>query len=152
MHLKQLKHTAAALLICALLCSLAPFALAQDYPCTGTLKGAAVLRKSAAESAAVLAALPAGDAVYVTGESGSYYIVEYDGMAGYVLKSALTIGGSAVNLPSDAYAARYAALYQGSEGALVRDDRAGLPLRQGRRQVRRQNRPGRERFSAQKRP
>ena len=127
MFLKRMKHLLAALLACALLISLAPTALAQEYPCTGTMKAAGVLRKAASESAVVLAALPAGDAVYITGESGSYYIVEYDGMAGYVPKSMLVLGGeAAVNLPSAEYAARYAALYQGSEGDLVRDLQSAL--------------------------
>ena len=79
MLFKKFKSSVAALLVIALLISCVSFALAADYPFAATLKTSGTLRKSASESSSALAVLPAGDAVYVTGESGNYYIVEYDG-------------------------------------------------------------------------
>ena len=127
MFLKRKKQLLALLLAAALLAAARPAALAADYPCTGHTAALTVLRKTASESGEALLLLPAGDAVYVTGESGGYYIVEYDGVAGYVAKAALNLGdGSAVNLPSDVYGARYSALYRGSEGQAVADLQSAL--------------------------
>lgn len=124
MFLKVLKRAVAALLICALLMSQA---LAVTYPTQGKVTSAAVLRKSASDSADSLGNLPVGNALYITGETGSYYIVEYDGVMGYVRKSAVELDASATsNMPTAEYAARYAALYKGSEGQAVYDLQSAL--------------------------
>ena len=68
---KLLKHALAALLVCALLTSLLFSAMAVSYPFSGVITGGAVLRKAASATSEPLASLPAGDAVYVTGESGN---------------------------------------------------------------------------------
>ena len=123
MFTKSLKHLMAALLICAMLLSLVLPALA-DYPFQGIVSVATPLRKSASSSAQTLLTLPAGDSIYITGESGNYYIVEYDGMSGYVLKSVVTSAMS--NAPTEEQAARYASIYQGTEGQLVADLQSAL--------------------------
>lgn len=121
---KLLKHALAALLVCALLTSLLFSAMAVSYPFSGVITGGAVLRKAASATSEPLASLPAGDAVYVTGESGEYYIIEYDGVLGYVPKASVSLGAS--NLPSDAHASRYASIYQGENGQLVSDLQTAL--------------------------
>ncbi|MBQ9299148.1 MAG: peptidoglycan-binding protein [Clostridia bacterium] len=118
MFSKHLKHLMAALLICAVLLSSALPALA-DFPFQGLVSVPTPMRKSASASAQALLTLPAGDSIYITGESGSYYIIEYDGMSGYVLKSAVTSG--ITNIPTAEQAARYASIYQGTESQLVAD-------------------------------
>lgn len=119
--LKHLKGLFAALLICALMFSLA---LAEDYPFQGFVSAAAALRKSASAKADALVNLPAGEAVYVTGESGSFYIVEYEGKTGYISKSLVTVG--AANAATADQAARYAALFKGDNSQLVADLQDGL--------------------------
>ena len=74
MFFRKFNSFVAALLVVALLIGSVSFALAADYPFAATLKTSGTLRKAASESSVVLAVLPAGDAVYVTGESGNYYI------------------------------------------------------------------------------
>ncbi|MBR1606190.1 MAG: peptidoglycan-binding protein [Clostridia bacterium] len=124
MFLKLLKRTLSALLICALLMTQA---MAVTYPAQGKVISAATLRRSASDSAAAVANLPVGDALYVTGETGSYYIVEYDGVTGYVRKGAVELDASATaNVPSAEFAARYAALYKGDEGQAVYDLQSAL--------------------------
>ena len=123
MFSKHFKHLMAALLVSAMLLSLALPALA-DFPFQGLVSVATPLRKSASSSAQTLLTLPAGDSIYITGESGSYYIIEYDGVAGYVLKSSVTSGIS--NIPTAEQAARYASIYQGAESQLVADLQSAL--------------------------
>ena len=124
MFLKLLKRVFAAVLICALLLSQA---VAVTYPAQGKVTFSAILRRGASESADPLANLPLGDALYITGETGSYYIVEYDGVTGYVRKSSVELDASATaNMPTAEYAARYAALYKGNEGQAVYDLQSAL--------------------------
>ena len=123
MFAKHLKHLMAALLICAMLLSLTLPALA-EFPFQGTVSISTPMRRSASNHADVLLTLPAGDSIYITGESGSFYIIEYDGQAGYVAKSAVSSG--IVNAPTEAQAARYASLYQGTESQLVADLQSAL--------------------------
>ena len=124
MFLKVLKRVFAAVLICALLLSQA---VAVTYPAQGKVTFSAILRRGASESADPLANLPLGDALYITGETGSYYIVEYDGVTGYVRKSSVELDASATaNMPTAEYAARYAALYKGNEGQAVYDLQSAL--------------------------
>ena len=126
MFFRKFNSFVAALLVVALLIGSVSFALAADYPFAATLKTSGTLRKAASESSVVLAVLPAGDAVYVTGESGNYYIVEYDGASGYLLKNAVNSSAPSANQPTEAQAARYATLAQGNEGQLVRDLQSAL--------------------------
>ena len=124
MFLKLLKRTISALLICALLLTQA---LAVTYPTQGKVTYSAILRRGASDSADPLANLPVGDALYITGETGSYYIVEYDGVTGYVRKSSVELDASATsNVPTAEFAARYAALYKGDEGQAVYDLQSAL--------------------------
>lgn len=123
MFFQLMKRLLAALLICALLMTQA---LAISYPATGRVTVSSVLRRGTSENADPLANLPVGDALYITGESGSYYIAEYDGVTGYVPKRAVEIESSAANMPSAEYAARYGALYKGSEGQAVYDLQSAL--------------------------
>ena len=127
MFSERMKRMYAALLVCALLFSLASAAVAEGYPSQGHIQTPALMRRSPSESSEAVMIVPAGDAVYVTGESGSYYIVEYDGTTGYVAKSQLVLdNGQAINVPLEEYAARYAILYQGNEGQIVSDLQTAL--------------------------
>ena len=123
MFAKFMKSLLAALLICTLLISLALPALA-EYPFQGLISKSTPLRKSASSKADKLLTLPAGDSVFITGESGSYYIVEYDGVSGYVSKADVSSG--IANVPTDAQSARYPVLYQGNDGQLVEDLQTAL--------------------------
>ena len=123
MFAKFMKSLLAALLICTLLISLALPALA-EHPFQGLISKSTPLRKSASSKADKLLTLPAGDSVFITGESGSYYIVEYDGVSGYVSKADVSSG--IANVPTDAQSARYPVLYQGNDGQLVEDLQTAL--------------------------
>ena len=126
MLFRKFKSSVAMILVVALLIGSVPFAMAADYPFAATLKMSGTLRKAASESSIVLAVLPAGDAVYVTGENGNYFIVEYDGISGYLLKNTVNSSTAAANQPTEAQAARYATLSQGNEGQLVHDLQSAL--------------------------
>ena len=68
------------------------------------------LRRSTSSQGETVASVRAGDALYITGESGSYYIVEYEGKLGYVAKSSVRVDSQIeANTPSQAAADRYAA-------------------------------------------
>ena len=121
MFSKLMKRLTAVLLVCALLL---PAALAASYPFQGVLTGAAVLRRGTGDGAEALASLPAGDAVYITGESGSYYIAEYDGVTGYLPKA--VVSADSINAPTAEAADRYAALRQGDSGQAVTDLQSAL--------------------------
>lgn len=121
MFSKLMKRLTAVLLVCALLL---PAALAASYPFQGVLTGAAVLRRGTGDGAEALASLPAGDAVYITGESGSYYIAEYDGVTGYLPKA--VVSADSINAPTAEAADRYAALRLGDSGQAVTDLQSAL--------------------------
>ena len=68
---------------------------ASAYPYTAFTTASLRLRQRPSDSAQILCTIPRGDAVLVTGESGLYAIVQYEGREGYALKSYLTSEGGA---------------------------------------------------------
>lgn len=86
MHRAMRRAIAAA---AALLLLSGAAALAESYPYGTTTTAKVNLRKSASSSSVVLVRVPKGDEVTVTGKSGNYYRVEYNGVAGYILKGYL---------------------------------------------------------------
>ena len=72
---------------------LAGTALAIEFPYFTTTTDSVNLRRSASTAAAVLTEIPAGSDVEVLGESGSYYLLTYDGRTGYAMKEYVD-GGS----------------------------------------------------------
>ncbi len=105
---------AAALLLAIIMLALAPgMAVGEDYPCILFTTGAAQLVKAPSASAQVAVAIRAQEAVYVTGETGDYYIASYEGYSGYVLKSRFA-GDQPVALTG------YVRLTNGDSGAQVR--------------------------------
>ena len=126
MLFNQMKRFVAALLVCVLLVSLAP-AMAQDYPCAGFAKDNVNMRRSASGSGTVITTVPAGDAVYVTGESGNYYIAEYNGKQGFILKTYVALAGEAEqNASSGKWAAAYKPLREGATGTQVKEMQSAL--------------------------
>lgn len=121
MHFSQMKRTLALWLSVLVLLSCFPAAVAAQYPCAGFTTAELNMRKRASTSSALVTVIPAGDAVYITGESGLFYIVEYEGRQGFVMKSFITLEGqSDTNTPSQEAADTYAALRKGSSGAAVK--------------------------------
>ena len=75
------------LLVVTLLVTAAVTAGAASYPFTGVVTDATNMRSSANSYAAnVIRRIPEGDEVEVTGETGNFYRIEYDGRTGYVFK------------------------------------------------------------------
>ena len=64
-------------------------ALAASYPYTTTTNANVNMRRSASSSSVVLERIPNGASVQVTGASGNYYKVSYNGRTGYVVKQYL---------------------------------------------------------------
>ncbi|MDD3921376.1 MAG: peptidoglycan-binding protein, partial [Eubacteriales bacterium] len=78
-------HALALLLALALVLSAWITAAASTYP-YDTVSGDSVkLRKYASSTSVVLATINEGDAVTITGKSGDYYKVEYNGYSGYAM-------------------------------------------------------------------
>ena len=78
--------------LCALLCLVLALSCAlpggaETYPFVFITSGEMVLRQSAGTDGGVAATVPHGEAVLVTGETGDYYAVSYEGTSGYVKKS-----------------------------------------------------------------
>ena len=72
-----------------------------DYPTTGTVTtagGHLNLRSEPDKSSAVLAKIPNGTALTVTGKNGSWYAVSYNGKSGYVAAEYLSLTGSIYTL------------------------------------------------------
>ena len=75
------------LLVVMLLVMAAVTAGAASYPFTGVVTDATNMRTSANSYASnVIRRIPEGDEVEVTGETGNFYRIEYDGRTGYVFK------------------------------------------------------------------
>lgn len=75
--------TVLVLVLAALLCT----ALAESYPFTGVTNGATNMRRTPNSSESnVIVRIPQGEQVSVTGASGNFYRIEYDGKTGYVFK------------------------------------------------------------------
>ncbi|MBR5230688.1 MAG: peptidoglycan-binding protein [Clostridia bacterium] len=120
MHFSQMKRTIALLLSVVLLLGIFPAAVAVEYPCQGFTTAELNLRKRASTGSDLIKVIPEGDAVYITGESGLFYIVEYEGRQGYVMKSYVALESSKQeNAPSQEAADTYAPLRQGSAGKSV---------------------------------
>lgn len=82
----------AVLLVAALACT----ALAESYPFTGTVNAETNLRRTPKSNESnVIARVPEGEVVQVTGASGNFYRIEYGGMTGYVFKKYVDKGGNA---------------------------------------------------------
>lgn len=127
MHLNCMKRLTAVLLVMALLLSLCSVALGTEYPCTGFAAYQLTAMRSASATGEALFTVPAGDAVYVTGDNGEYYIIEYDGQIGYTAKSGVRLAENAgINSPSGDWQGAYTALREGSEGQLVRELQSAL--------------------------
>ena len=76
------KRAVSFLMALLLLLGSIPVALAVQYPCIGFAVTGTSLRRSTSSQGETVASVRAGDALYITGESGSYYIVEYEGKLG----------------------------------------------------------------------
>ena len=127
MHHNRMKRSFAFLLTMAMLLSLCLGAAGAQYPCVGFAARELTVTRSASATGETLYTVPAGDAVYVTGDSGDYYIIEYDGQPGYAAKSAVRLAGEVlVNNPDGAWLGAYTALRQGDEGQLVRELQSAL--------------------------
>lgn len=75
------------LLAAALLALCASVALASSYPFTGVVNDDTNMRSTASSySSNIISRIPEGDFVTVTGASGNFYRIEYDGKTGYVFK------------------------------------------------------------------
>lgn len=77
----------ALLTVVLLLTMAAGQALAASYPFTGVVTDAANMRSSAnSYTSNIICRIPKGDTVNVTGVSGNFYRIEYDGKTGYVFQ------------------------------------------------------------------
>lgn len=123
-----MKRSTLLRLICAIAVFLlfATAALADAFPFVGFATVSLKMRRQPTEQADVVGTIPAGDAVIVNGESGSYYIVVHAGAQGYALKQYLLPRGSKqlpaitsvpTALPQQQTA--YSLLYNGSKGDAV---------------------------------
>lgn len=111
-------------LLLALGCLLPVFgAAAAGYPLVGFTTDSLRLRQQPRDTAAVLCTIPRGDALLIDGESGSYYIVVYEGQRGYALKSYISTGDAAypqpTAVPSAASESAYTLLSSGAQGDKV---------------------------------
>ena len=114
MHHNRMKRSFAFLLTMAMLLSLCLGAAGAQYPCVGFAARKLTVTRSASATGETLYTVPAGDAVYITGDSGDYYIIEYDGQPGYAAKSAVRLAGEVlVNNPDGAWLGAYTALRLG---------------------------------------
>ena len=84
--ISRMKTRLGAVVIAALLTLFfAGAALAASYPFTGVITDDTNMRSTANSYASnVIRRIPEGDYVTVTGESGNFYRIEYDGKTGYV--------------------------------------------------------------------
>jgi len=120
MHFSPVKRTLAFLLTLIMIVSAFP-AVAAQYPCAGFTTADLNMRKSASTKGTLITVIPKGDAVYITGESGLFYIVEYEGRQGFAMKSFIALEADhAANKPSQEAADTYAVLREGMEGESVR--------------------------------
>ncbi|MBE5781694.1 MAG: hypothetical protein E7329_00095 [Clostridiales bacterium] len=117
----------------ALMCLLSAIpAQAESYPFVGFAAVPLYLRDYPDEAGRVIATIPAGDALIVTGEYASYYVAIYDGEQGYALKTyvSATQGNQnsttaetpilSVQATQAPGTSQYAALSSGSQGAAVK--------------------------------
>lgn len=98
---------------------------AEAFPYVGFATVSVNLRQRPSGSAPVATVIPATDAMTVTGESGDYYIVQYEGKEGYVLKKYVSFTGGAesseiATVPPSDSTAGFQLLYSGSTGTAVK--------------------------------
>lgn len=92
------KRFAAALMIAAMLLADGA-ALAEEYPFAAFATATAKIRQRPADTAPLVTDVPEGDAVLVTGVTGDYYIVAYEGKTGYALRKYFSTTGGENVLP-----------------------------------------------------
>ena len=116
----------AAALLLALICCLSVLpAMAETFPLSGYATTNLNVRQQPSASATVLVTIPSGDMALITGESGNYYVVTYEGRQGYALKQYFRVVDSGISLPAitpvpeTAGASSYEVLYSGSKGEAV---------------------------------
>lgn len=118
------KRIGALVLAIVCLCACLPV-IAEDYPFVGYIKDDLRMRKTPSSSGAIVMVMPAGEAVLIVGQSGNYYIVQYDGTQGYALKSFITVGVATPaptpdTTPSTQAESNYPLLRSGDSGAYVK--------------------------------
>ena len=121
------KRLGAWIICAALLLAALPASATETFPFIGYTTESQLLRESPSASSSALMTLPANDVVAVTGADGSYYIVEYNSLTGYVEKRAITTTppsasavAAAASAATQAQSAKYPALSLGSEGPAVK--------------------------------
>ncbi len=92
-----------------------------SYPCEGYVALSTGMLQSASASSGLIGSVTAGDSLYITGETGAYYIVYYQGQQGYVLKTAVTLGDNDPNVPTENLSGAYQTLGSGSSGVQVKE-------------------------------
>ncbi len=89
MRKNWIRRVTGVLLATLLAFALAAALAAEKFPYTTTTTDKVNLRRSASSTAVVLARVPKGESVTVTGKSGNYYKVTYGSHTGYILKTYL---------------------------------------------------------------
>lgn len=114
-------RTKQILILLAALILLCIPALAQAAGETGTITGNAVnLRSGPGTSYARLSYLYKGDQVTITGQSGSWYAVNFSGTSGYVYGSYVSVSASGGSSSAEESTASSTALRRGSTGTAVK--------------------------------
>ena len=120
-----MKKRVCALMMALVLAMPALAGLAEAFPYVGFAAVSVNVRTRPSDTAPVATVVPATDAMTVTGESGDYYIVQYEGTEGYVLKKYVSFTGGAesaemATVPPSTSTAGFMLLYSGSRGTEVK--------------------------------
>ena len=96
---ERMKKKLAALLVAVLLlCAAAGVAMATSYPFTGVVNADTNMRSTASSYASnIIKRIPEGDYVTVTGATGNFYHITYDGKTGYVFKQYVEVASQTAN-------------------------------------------------------
>ncbi len=100
-------------------------AMMETYPFSAFIQENVRMRKEASSESEELITLPKGDSAYIVGEKNGYYIAQYEGTQGYVLKAYISsvqpsdIVTATQQPASEDEALRYQTLYLNSEGKQV---------------------------------
>ena len=98
MRIMERMRTKLLVMLAALLVVLTSAAMAASYPFTGVIKDDTNMRSTASSYASnIIRRIPEGDYVTVTGETGNFYRVTYDGKTGYVFKQYVEETSQTVN-------------------------------------------------------
>ena len=111
MSKRTAKRLMAFMAACVLLFSCAIHAAAENYPFVKVTENSIAVRSKASSVASVLITVPANQALLVSGESGSFYTVSYEGYTGYVEKTYLNRNATVT----------YTTLSSGSKGDAVKE-------------------------------